>query len=104
MLVQSHNDELSLLPALPNAWPDGYVSGLKARGGYEVSIEWSDGKAKRVEIEASDDGVCKLRLPQNAEIAEITCRGESCNWDKTNDPQVVLIPVKEGYKYNVIVK
>ena len=44
MLVQSHAGEVNILPSLPNELPQGKVSGLMARGGYEVSIKWSDGK------------------------------------------------------------
>lgn len=51
-LLQSHAGEISILPALPVSWKDGSVSGLKARGGYEVSISWKDGKMTSCEIKS----------------------------------------------------
>ncbi len=50
MLVQSHDGKVELLPALPDAWKSGKVSGLKVRGGKTVSIEWKDGKIVKSSI------------------------------------------------------
>ncbi len=56
MLVQSHTDQIELLPALPAAWPNGRVSGLKAQGGIEVGVEWADGDLVQVIVKPSFPG------------------------------------------------
>ena len=60
MLLQSHNGELALLPALPKAWKKGSVTGLRARGGYNVSIKW-DEDGYEASIIPKFDGSLKIK-------------------------------------------
>ena len=52
MLLQSQNRVVHLLPALPNAWPKGKITGLKARGNFEVDMEWANGQLKKARIKS----------------------------------------------------
>jgi alpha-L-fucosidase 2 len=61
MLLQSHEGEVSLLPALPRAWPAGMVTGLRARGGFEVDLAWSGGQLSRATITSTLGSTCRLR-------------------------------------------
>ena len=68
MLLQCHEEDeqgrpvLHLLPALPKAWPDGSVTGLRARGGFTVDLEWKDGKLTGYRIRSKEPRDVKVRV------------------------------------------
>jgi alpha-L-fucosidase 2 len=66
MLVQSHAGEIQLLPALPAAWPAGHVQGLRARGGFELDIEWHDGELCAATIRNVSGTKCTVRYKNNS--------------------------------------
>ena len=64
MLMQSAYDEIHLLPALPDVWPEGSISGLRAKGGFEiVEMKWKNGKLEKLVIKSNLGGNLRLRSP-----------------------------------------
>ena len=62
MLVQSHSGNIELLPAIPNAWNNGSVSGLKARGGFEIAMEWNNKIVQKAAIKGEPNSSGKLKI------------------------------------------
>jgi len=69
MLLQSHNNEIHVLPAIPNEWQDGFVKGLKARGNFTVDIYWSKGELTKLVIKSGSEGGCNVKYKK--EIIQI---------------------------------
>ena len=61
MLLQSHAGFIQLLPALPDVWSEGAVSGLKARGNFEVAMKWQQGSLSEATILSGSGKECRLR-------------------------------------------
>jgi len=71
MLLQSHLGELHLLPALPDAWQEGSIQGLKARGNFVVSVNWKNHHLTNAVITSNAGGICKIRTAMQVSIAGV---------------------------------
>lgn len=80
MMLQSHAGEIHLLPALSKAWPNGKITGLRARGGFEVGLEWKNGELTQATIHSDNGSPMKLRYG-GATITEDIPKGELFIWD-----------------------
>jgi alpha-L-fucosidase 2 len=71
MLLQSHNAEIALLPALPAAWKEGSIKGLKARGNFEIAMDWRNNRLAHAQIIAKSGGICQIRTAVPVKLAGI---------------------------------
>lgn len=99
MLVQSHNGEIHILPALPSVWTSGKAEGFKAIGDFEVSIVWNEMKASYIEIENRQGQPCVVRYP-GLEKAVIKVNGRAVKTKKTG-AESLRIPSKAGDKITI---
>lgn len=75
MLVQSHEGEINLLPALPSSWREGSVSGLRARGGFTIDLTWKQGRLDRAVIHSANGGKCIVRYGEKTREIPILAGG-----------------------------
>lgn len=100
MLIQSQMDEIHLLPALPKEWQKGSISGLKARGGYIVAMDWENKQLKKGTIIASVDGTCTLRTDVPIHLAHSKIQSQKDEFGY----YVTSFPVQAKKVYQLIVK
>lgn len=94
MLLQSHLKEIHLLPALPDVWDKGEVRGLKARGNFEVNIQWKDNKLTEAAIISNLGNKCTLRTAEPIEIV-----GIASSQVKDGNYYITVFDTKPGQKY-----
>jgi alpha-L-fucosidase 2 len=90
MILQSHEGELDLLPAVPASWSEGEVRGLRARGGFEVSLGWSGGRLKQATILSTLGGTCRVRAGVPVTVAS---EGKKVRF---SSPAIGVIEFKTG--------
>lgn len=76
MLIQSHMNYIELLPALPSLLPEGSLSGVCARGGFELSFNWKEGKIEKVHILSKEGGCCRIKYGDTITEIETLKGGE----------------------------
>ncbi|MEI9911599.1 MAG: glycoside hydrolase family 95 protein [Bacteroidota bacterium] len=96
MLLQSHLGEVHLLPALPDIWKEGNIKGLKARGNFEVSIDWKNHQLVQASIISVAGGICKIRTSIPVEIDGVNAKSVS-----DNNGYVITFNTKKGKAYIV---
>ncbi|OXM85765.1 glycoside hydrolase family 95 protein [Paenibacillus rigui] len=97
MLLQSHQGYLHLLPALPDAWPKGYVKGLRARDGFEVSLVWEQGRLVEAVIESVLGEACTVRY----DASLVVHLGEGEVYTEELSHGLYRFPTEKGKRYTV---
>jgi len=95
MLMQSHDGMIRVLPALPSAWSTGHIKGIKARGNFELSIAWENGKFKEAELISHAGQECHIQFPAAVSVLGVTSSG---NTDGTRHH----FPTDKGKTYKIV--
>jgi alpha-L-fucosidase 2 len=115
MLLQSHNGELALLPALPDAWKNGSIRGIKGRGNFTVAIDWKEGKLSKATIVAVLGGPCRISAPYPIKIMEVASKkasGSNANrlntsygqppYEKSQQAKLTELQIPERYTIDFV--
>jgi alpha-L-fucosidase 2 len=102
LLLQSHDDEIALLPALPKAWQTGSVQGLRARGGLEVDVAWSKGQLISADVFALRSGQHLFRIPQGKKVSQVDADGAAQQLLPGTSPETFSLAVRQGQHYRFV--
>lgn len=104
MLLQSHDGEINILPALPSAWPTGHFTGLRARGGYTLDVAWENQRPVSIKIVSNLSQHCRLRLPAPASSIKLTSFGIDQEYKTTSDPSVITFSVEKDQPIQLVLQ
>ncbi|WDE98957.1 glycoside hydrolase family 95 protein [Lentisphaera profundi] len=88
MLLQSHDNSIRVLPALPKVWKTGHFDGLVARGNFVVSAKWQEGKASLISIQSRSGGVCRVNYPGIAKATIADSNGNAVEVTREGTDQI----------------
>ena len=94
MLLQSHHGSIDLLPALPTAWNEGSYRGLRARGAFEVDLQWADGKVMGGRVLSIEGQPCTVRSSSPFKVAGVEAVKEGNFF-------VAKFPTQKGGEYKI---
>ena len=97
MLLQSHQEEVHLLPALPAEWATGSVVGLRARGGFTVDLQWAEGRLTQVQLQASQRRRAVVRARG---VTAVTARDRRVRFQRVG-PDAIAFPAETGVRYRI---
>ncbi|GAB3701957.1 glycoside hydrolase family 95 protein [Spirosoma flavus] len=94
MLIQSHLNDIHLLAALPDAWKDGTVTGLKARGGFDVTMQWKNKQLTTATVKSLNGNECHIRTSRPIRVKDVTTQSK-----QTDFGYVTSFPTQKGKTY-----
>ena len=98
MLLQSHADEIHLLPALPKAWSTGNASGLRVRGGFEVAMAWENGQLTEAHLHSTLGADCTVRT---VATVSVTCDGVPVETEQSESVVTFGTEARKNYTISV---
>jgi alpha-L-fucosidase 2 len=101
MLLQSQTDTLQLLPALPSAWHNGHVNGLKAVGNFEVDQAWRNGRLTTATIRSMSGMPCYIRYPGIADAKLTDASGTDVDCTKKDANTIIIASTRPGDVFNI---
>jgi alpha-L-fucosidase 2 len=103
LFLQSHDNEIALLPALPSAWANGSVEGLRARGGLEVDVAWSQGRLVSAQVLALQTRTHPFRLPSGHKVSRVSDgEGRAQQVIPGATAETFSLSVTQGRRYHLI--